>query len=126
MKVVLIGIGLLCSFFHVSQDDNSKESMLTAHSWEIKTHTMTGVGIHKSIPKGTTLEFLKDKTWKSSEPIEDFKAGKWSFENEGHTLSMNFGGTERKLQIQELTPNDLRYRISRFGAVYSFGWGSKQ
>ena len=78
---------------------------------------MTGIGIHKSIPKGTTIEFLNDKTWKSSESIENFKTGKWAFEDEGRALSMNFGDTEREFQIQELTVDNLRFRLYKVGAV---------
>ena len=123
MKLILISLGLLCSFFDTSkQDETLKESILTAHLWEIKTHSMSGIGIHKSIPKGTTVEFLNNKTWKSSELMENFKTGNWSFENKGRTLSMTFGSIQREFLVQELTTDKLRYRLSKYGAVYNFEW----
>jgi len=126
MKIVLICMGLLCSIFQSSiKKEASKESILTSHSWEIRTQKMAGIGIHNSIPKETTIKFLKDNTWKSSEPIENFNTGKWSFENEAHTLAMNFGDTERQFQIQELTPDNLRFRLNKFGSVYTYEWTKK-
>jgi hypothetical protein len=127
MKIVLICVGLLCSIFHSTRkNETSKENILTAHVWEIRIHSMTGIGIHKSIPKGTTIEFLNDKTWRSSAPIENFKTGKWSFENEARTLTMVFSNSEREFQIQELTTDKLRYRLNKFGAVYTYEWVIKK
>ena len=127
MKIVLICVGLLCSIFHSTRkNETSKENILTAHVWEIRIHSMTGIGLHKSIPKGTTIEFLNDKTWRSSAPIENFKTGKWSFENEARTLTMVFSNSEREFQIQELTTDKLRYRLNKFGAVYTYEWVIKK
>ena len=123
MKLVFIITGLLCSIFHSAiTKETAIENILKSHPWEMKIHTMAGIGIHKSIPKGTTIEFLNDKTWKSSEPIEDFKIGRWSLENEGRTLSMDFGKTTRMFQIQKLTTENLRFRLNKFGAVYTYEW----
>jgi len=127
MKIVLICVGLLCSIFHSTRkNETSKENILTAHVWEIRIHSMTGIGLHKSIPKGTTIEFLNDKTWRSSAPIENFNTGKWSFENEARTLTMVFSNSEREFQIQELTTDKLRYRLNKFGAVYTYEWVIKK
>lgn len=127
MKLILIFIGLLCSFFKgSSQQEKLKEDILIAHSWEIKTHAMTGIGIHTSIPKGTTIDFLKDKTWKSSEPIENYKTGKWFLENDAHSFAMTFGNSEKEFQMLEISTEKLSYRHSRLGAVYTFEWRAKQ
>lgn len=126
MKSLLISLGLICAFFNgVGQNQKSSEELLTSHRWEIRTNTMTGVGVHKSVPKGAIIEFLKDKMWKSSESIENFKEGKWSIKNENHTLSMRFGDQEKEFLILELTTNTLRYQFRKLGAVYTFDWIKK-
>jgi len=82
--------------------------------------------IHNSIPKGTIIEFVKDKTWKSSESIENSKTGKWSLENDDRTLSMTFNKSEKEFLVLDLTADQFPYRLSRLGAVYTFEWLAKQ
>jgi hypothetical protein len=96
--------------------------MLTAHSRETKIHAMS---IRCSQIR-TIIEFSNDKTWKSTEPIEKFKTGKWSFENEARALRIIFGNSEKELSVMELTAGSLRYKYRQLGAVYTFDWVTKQ
>src|SRR5260221_5202079 len=90
-RLVLVFI----TFSAFCQKTESKVTLLISHVWKIRSDEMKGIGVHNSVPKETTIEFLKDNTWKSSLPINSSTQGKWLLDDKEGTLSMTYGDQKR-------------------------------
>ena len=92
-------------------------------SWKLKSHIMSGVGNHSSLPKDTRLEFLSDGTWKSSESWEGTQQGKWSLKENKKMLTISFDPTgEKQFKVSMLTDGQLQLESSSKLASYKLSW----
>lgn len=55
MKLALSFAALLCSWISAVGQQSPKAQLLVGHPWVIKSHTMTGIGIHHSTPEENGL-----------------------------------------------------------------------
>ena len=123
MRTILLITFLLITAFSMAQ---SKETaQLTNKVWVLQSDEMKGLGTHISLTDNTKLEFAADGTWKSSEPIKGVKQGKWSLENNGKTLVMDFTNEKVSYLILELTEKSLHFQLKKNAATYTFKWAVK-
>lgn len=123
MRTILLITFLLITTFSMAQ---SKETaQLTNKVWVLQSDEMKGLGTHLSLTDNTKLEFAADGTWKSSEPIKGVKQGKWSIENNGKTLVMDFTNEKVSYLILELTEKSLHYQLKKNVATYTYKWAVK-
>jgi hypothetical protein len=102
-----------------------KTGLLVKNVWEIQSDEMSGLGVHTSLPKDIELTFLADGTWKSTQPIKEVSVGKWRLENNDRNLVMIIGKEETTYLILQLTEKELRYRVKKNAATYTYSWLSK-
>jgi hypothetical protein len=88
MKTALVIIFLLSTILLQAQPKEA--TAFTGKAWILQSDEMKGLGTHMSLTDNTKLEFAAEGTWKSSEPMKGVKQGKWSLENNGKTLVMDF------------------------------------
>lgn len=99
-----------------------KETFLVK-TWKLKSHNMTGIGVHESLSKETQIEFLKDGTWKSSSPWEGVTQGKWKLKNNERTLTITFKADDDKdFRISEITSDQLQLENVSKLAVFKLVW----
>jgi hypothetical protein len=124
MKKLLMLIFLLLSssLRTYAQDNSSKTELLTQKKWRIKTHTMTGLGVHNSLPKDAVLQFDNNGTWTCSHPFVDAYKGKWSFENNAIIIKVEGEEKDRNLKINELSKNLLSFKLKKGTSVEVFEW----
>jgi hypothetical protein len=87
-------------------------------SWKLKSHTMTGIGWHDSLPKNTQIDFLSDGTWKSTSPWQGAVQGKWNLENNTHKLLISSVRDEEEFRVSQLTDEELLLETRTISAVY--------
>jgi hypothetical protein len=108
--------------FSLAGYSQTKETLLIK-TWKLKSHNMTGIGVHNSLPKEMQIEFLKDGTWKSSSPWEGATQGKWSLKNNERTLKITFKADEDKdFRIAEITSDQLQLENLSKLAVFNLVW----
>jgi hypothetical protein len=120
MKQIVIVLLVLFSTAFANAQVSKKDS-LTGTRWQLASEKMSGVGVHNSLPKGTTLQFHADGVWESSELIMGTKNGAWSIEN-NRTLVMKYGNEEVKYLIQSLSGSVLNYRLKKNAATFTYQW----
>ncbi|MBS1950564.1 MAG: hypothetical protein OJF59_000753 [Cytophagales bacterium] len=119
MKSFLTFALLIVSMTGYSQD----QEKLLIKAWKLKSHTMTGIGIHHSLPNEMQIEFLNDGTWKSSASWEGTTQGKWSLKNNNRTLSISFNPEVLKdFRISELSDTHFQIENTTLTAVYKLTW----
>lgn len=106
----------------LSQTSNPQINQLVSSSWIIRQHSMSGAGLHESLPEGTMLNFQADGTWESTQPIFEARSGHW--ELTGDKFRMRFEGQSKALngKLLSVTDSELRFRLKRLTAVYTFEW----
>ena len=114
-----------CLLAFVGMAQPSKTDLLVKKVWKIQSDEMSGLGVHTSLRKDTELQFLADGTWKSSQPINEVSVGKWRFENNDRNLVRTIGNEETSYLILQLTEKELRYRLKKNAATYTYTWFSK-
>lgn len=120
MKQIVIALLVVFSIAFANAQV-SKKDLLTGTHWKLESEKMSGVGVHNSLSKGTTLQFHADGVWESSELIMNTKKGTWSIEND-RTLVMTYGQEETKYLIQSLSNSALDYRLKRNAATFTYQW----
>jgi hypothetical protein len=123
MKKSLVFIALIgFSFLGFAQTSSDKITLLTSKTWEISTETMSGVGVHHSLPKGTEIKFMPNGTWQSSQPMET-KEGTWELKKD-NILLLKFGSETKFSKVKLLLLNDkeLHYQTNDKAARYIFKW----
>ena len=107
------------------QTTPTNNDLLTAKTWRIHDEIMSGIGVHKSLPKDTEIKFMPDGTWQSTQPIMDTKEGSWKWEDDKYLL-MKFGKTEKgnKAKVLQLNDKQLYYQIKDKTATFSFKWNA--
>lgn|GEM_PF-6203170 len=76
-------------------------------------------------PEETTIEFLKNNTWKASKPINQSISGKWSLEKNERKLLMACGDSKKEFLILELSAGKLKYQFNKFAAVQIIEWSAQ-
>jgi hypothetical protein len=123
-KLVLLSVCCLLAFAGLAQ--SSKTDLLVKKVWKLQSDEMSGLGVHTSLPKDIELTFLADGTWKSSQPIKEVSVGKWRFENNDRNVVMTIGNEETSYLILQLSEKELRYRVKKNAATYTYTWLSKE
>ncbi|MEY4931373.1 MAG: hypothetical protein RI909_2097 [Bacteroidota bacterium] len=103
----------------------TKTDLLVKNVWKLQSDEMSGLGVHTSLPKDIELTFLADGTWKSSQPINEVSVGKWRLENSDRNFVMTIGKEETRYLILQVTEKELRYRVKKNAATYTYTWLSK-
>lgn len=116
----LIAFSLL---FTAMSHTTAQSSILTDRVWKISEDQMTGLGTHESLPGGTILQFHTDGSWEASAPIRDATRGTWQWRS-NQQLFMTFGDDpkSRPVKILSLTDTELRLRLKKSRAVYTYTW----
>jgi hypothetical protein len=122
-NIVLFSVCFLLAFAGMAQA--SKTDLLVKNVWKLQSDEMSGLGVHTSLPEGIELTFLADGTWKSSQPIKEVSSGKWRLENNERNFVMTIGNEETSYLILQLTEKELRYRVKKNAATYTYTWLSK-
>jgi hypothetical protein len=123
-KLMLLSVCCLLAFAGSAQ--LSKTDLLVKKVWKLQSDEMSGLGVHTSLLKDIKLTFLADGTWKSSQAIKDVSVGKWRFENNDRNVVMTIGNEETSYLILQLTEDELRYRVKKNAATYTYTWLSKE
>jgi len=103
----------------------TKTDLLVKNVWKLQSDEMLGLGVHTSLPKDIELTFLADGTWKSSQTINEVSVGKWRLENSDRNFVMTTGKEETRYLILQVTEKELRYRVKKNAATYTYTWLSK-
>jgi hypothetical protein len=120
MKKIFVLLFLFSSLITFSQ---KKADSPLVKTWKLKSHTMTGIGKHTSLPKDTQLEFLKDGTWKSTSMWEGSQQGTWNLKEDKKSLRILFEpGDEKEFKISALTDDQLQMESSGKFALYKLTW----
>lgn len=118
-------LSVCCLLAVIGLAQSSKTDLLVKNVWKIQSDEMSGLGAHTSLPKDIELTLLADGTWKSSEPINEVSVGKWRLENNDRNFVMTIGKEETSYLILQLTDKELRYRVKKNAATYTYTWLSK-
>jgi hypothetical protein len=118
----LILLSVCCLLAFAGKAQSSKTDLLVKPVWKIQSDEMSGLGVHTSLKKDTELQFSGDGTWKSSQPIKEVSGGKWRLENNDRHVVMSFGNEEINYRILQLTDKELRYRLKKNAATYTYTW----
>lgn len=124
MKKSLVFIALIgFSFLGFGQASSDKTVLLTSKTWKINNETMSGVGVHNSLPKDTEIKFIPNGTWQSSQPIMEIKEGTWELKKD-NILLLKFGNETKfsKAKLLLLNDKELHYQTNDKAARYIFKW----
>lgn len=116
---------MCCLLAFTGSAQPSKTDLLVKKVWKLQSDEMSGLGVHTSLPKDIELTFLADGTWKSTQSIKEVSVGKWRLENNDRNLVMITGKEETTYLILQLTEKELRYRVKKNAATYTYSWLSK-
>jgi hypothetical protein len=127
MKYPIIILSLVFMYyFYSAQAQPTNNEELTNRTWVIQNDNMSGIGVHHSLPKGTTIQFNTDGTWQASQLILNSKKGTWQWAEKTNLILKSTQSDEvRNYKVLLLDKENLKLRYKKNMAAYTSDWKAK-